>query len=304
MHVKHLITVVTSLELIHILAWNGGAAVAAERGLSSYLPGYYGDFAVAVAPKPGFYGYTTNYNLSAEMEARDVKLELDASALIGGFQYVAPSKLGGFTYAVGAYSAIIDAQLNGDIGGRRIEQHKTQLADTAISPLIMYWSSGALHLNFYQTVFLSTGRFDAADPLNLSRNYYSIDTVTSLTWIDLQKGLEISLVPGLMYNFDNPTTNYQTGLEFHLDFMANFYLSQTFALGLHGYVYDQLEHDKIDDRPVSGVDSRSIAVGLSVLWVPKALGANSKIAGKWLHDIDTRDRFEGDILSLTGAISF
>ncbi len=27
------------------------------------------------------------------MEARDVKLELDASALIGGFQYVAPSKL-------------------------------------------------------------------------------------------------------------------------------------------------------------------------------------------------------------------
>lgn len=284
-------------------------AVSAERGLSSYLPAYYGDFGVAVAPAPGTYGYTTTYNFFADLPlgAAD-KLKLEASALIAGFQFVAPERLGVVSVGFGAYSAIIDARLEGTVptgaGSMMIDQHKTGIADTSVSPLIVWWSKGNLHLSFYEAVFLPTGRFNAADSLNLSRNYVSLDSVLAVTWLDLRNGWEFSIVPGILANLENPDTGYKTGTEFHIDAMFNRYLTKTFAVGLHGYVYGQLEEDEIDGVAIAGSQSRAAAIGPSVLWVPSSRHFQGKVVLKWMHDLDASNRFEGDVLSATAAFKF
>ncbi len=293
---------------LHLSLLNAGASHSAEKALSTYLPGYYGDYAVAVAPQAGFYGYLTSYNLSASLNDASNNLDLKATALISGGQYVAPEKIGSMTYAFGAYTAVIDARLQGSVnaGGSRIEidQEKLEQGDTSVSPIILYWSAGNWHFNYYEAVFLPTGKFDRDDPLNLSRNYMSFDSVAGITWLDPVQRLEISLVPGLMLNRKNPSTGYQTGTEFHIDMMFNVYLSQSLAIGLHGYFYEQIEDDQLNGIDLPNIDSRAVAVGASFLWIPTAIGIQGKVVGKWLHDVESKDRFEGDIFSLTGAIQF
>jgi len=44
-------------------------------------------------------------------------------------------------------------------------------------------------------------------------------------------------------NTENPDTDYRTGTEFHLDFMLNQFLAESFGIGFHGYYYDQLTGD-------------------------------------------------------------
>lgn len=296
--------------IVVCVALYSDSGAAAERGLSSYLPGYYGDYLVAVAPRPGLYVYATNYNYRATKTVPGFtgELRLSASALISGFQFVAPEKLWNTTIAVGAYSSLISADLQGRLvgagGAPTINQHKAAGGDTSLSPISLYWNAGNIYVNAYEAIFLPTGEFRTANALNLSRNYYSFDTVLAVTYLDRQRGLEISLASGLMFNTTNPSTDYLTGTEIHLDAMINTFVSPTLAAGLHGYVYSQLDDDTIRGVRLVGQRSSSMALGPSLLWIPSEIGLDGKLVLKWLHDVDSENRFRGDVLSITGAFKF
>jgi hypothetical protein len=60
-----------------------------------------------------------------------------------------------------------------------------------------------------------------------------------------KSGTEISVVAGLMANTVNPHTDYQTGTEFHLEYVFNHFVTNFLSVSLHGYYYDQIA----DDRP-------------------------------------------------------
>lgn len=271
-------------------------AMSAERGLSNYLPGYFGDYAVAVAPDPGLIVYGTAYGYDANLDT----VSLDATILLGGFQYVTDRTLFGARLAFGSYTTYISGEGASPLGVAKASGH----GDTSVSPVVLYWSFGKFYVSLYESIIIPTGRFDVREPLNVSRNYYSFDTVLAMTWLDPGLGLEISVVPGLMVNTENPDTNYRTGTEFHMDFMLNKYFSKEFAIGLHGYVYQQVADDSGDGVVEQGLRGSSVALGPSFLWVPSSLGIKGKIVGKWLHEIDAHDRFQGDIFSLTQAVQF
>ena len=124
----------------------------------------------------------------------------------------------------------------------------------------------------------------------------------ALTWLDAARGLEVSVVPGVMINTTNEATDYRTGTEFHVDGMLNVYLSTQFAVGLHGYYYTQIEGDDTRDPVTQGLRSTSAALGPAFMVVPP--GGKGKIVGKGLHELDGRNRFVGDIVSLTIALPF
>jgi hypothetical protein len=283
---------------------------AAERGLTHYLPGYYGDFAVAVAPTSGLYVYSTFYHYEAVSEGPKLLdgASINATASINGFLYATGYSILGGQYAFGGYTAYAGADLRASIatpvGTLSISDETSGLSDTSLSPLSLYWSSGNLHWNLYTAVMLPTGAFNSAASLNLGRNYYSSDTVLAVTWLDPKLGLEISVVPGLMANTRNGETGYKTGTELHIDGMLNAYFSPTFAIGLHGYIYDQISADTGPGSDGLDVKSFSLGIGPSLLWVPAEIGIKGKVVAKWLHEFDAENRFEGDIISLTGMLQF
>jgi hypothetical protein len=298
--------------LVLIFLLSGAApCAAAENGLSNYLPGYYGDYAVAVAPAPGLYVYGTVYGYSGSPEGPKLNenVDIDATLYLTGFQYVTDRKLFDARIAFGSYTVFINGDLDATVptssGPLDISDHAVGHGDTSISPVILYWSLGNnWHLSAYESIIMPTGRYERGRPFNVSRNYYSFDTVMPVTWLDPNLGWEISLVPGLMINTENPDTDYRTGTEFHLDAMLNRYFSQTFALGLHGYAYAQIESDSGAGVTAPDLRGSSFGLGPSFLWVPSSLGIKGKVVGKWLHEFGAENRFEGDILSLTGVVNF
>lgn len=275
---------------------------SAERSLTNYLAGYYGDFAVAVQPDQGLYTYVTGYHYSARSEAHEApnEPELNGTLGIAGFQYVTKWNIMGGALAFAGYTTQLDGRLSLGGSGGYSEQERG-LGDSSISPVVLYWNSGNIHVSVYESIILPTGSFDASAAVNTSRNYISFDTVMAFTWLEPKIGFEISIVPGLMINTENKSTRYRTGTELHLDGMLNFFPTTNVGFGLHGFFYEQIEDDEVGGME-NGIRSRSVGLGPAILFIPAP--GNGKIVGKWLHEVDVKNRFGGDILSLTAALEF
>jgi hypothetical protein len=115
-----------------------------------------------------------------------------------------------------------------------------------------------------------------------------------VTYLDLESGRDFSIVAGYMINSENDDTDYQTGDEFHVDWMLNQFFSEGFALGVHGYYYNQVEGDSGDGAIPGNFKGESVGVGPSVLWTPAAGDGKISIIGTWLHDLDATNRRESD----------
>jgi hypothetical protein len=84
------------------------------------------------------------------------------------------------------------------------------------------------------------------------------------TYLDEQNGHEFSAVAGITYNFENPSTNYQNGIDSHLDWAASQFLSVHWEVGIAGYVYYQLTGDSGSGDHVGSFKSAVAAVGPEV----------------------------------------
>src|ERR1700724_2900861 len=74
-------------------------------------------------------------------------------------------------------------------------------------------------------------------------------------------GLEFSAVSGLTYNFTNPHTDYQNGIDWHTDLEASRFLSKRFFVGAVGYFFNQLTGDTGSGATLGPYQSRIAAIG-------------------------------------------
>ena len=84
------------------------------------------------------------------------------------------------------------------------------------------------------------------------------------TYFDPKTGHEFSVVTGLTYNLVNPSTGYQNGIDWHLDWGLSQFLSKQLQVGLVGYVYDQLTADSGCLPALCPFKSRTVGFGPQV----------------------------------------
>jgi hypothetical protein len=106
------------------------------------------------------------------------------------------------------------------------------------------------------------------------------------------------------YNTENDDTDYQTGQEFHLDYMLNQFLSETFAVGLHGFFYEQITGDSGSGAILGSFKGEAAGIGPALMWIPKIKDKDVVISAKWLSEFDTEHRLEGDHLFLNLTMAF
>ena len=283
---------------------------AAEGAASNYFPGAYGDFFVSVAPDPGpvFVDLSLFYSadVSAAVLQGTVNASLDTHAyynlLMGLYVWDAPDLNGRF--AMGGYLPLGYASLDASIGPLSVSDEEFNLGDVGIIPASFYWNSGNFHVNLYELIVAPTGQYSTGNVVNIGRNYWSFDSVMALTWFNPESGTELSVVPGIMFNTRNEATDYKTGTEFHVDFMANQFLSETFAIGAHGYYYNQLSGDSGTGALLGAFQGESFGLGPAFAWIPPAGGGKVSITGKWLHDLHSENRLKADYGELTIAVTF
>ncbi len=287
---------------------------AAEGAASNYFPGAYGSLLVAMAPEPGPVAVSLNlfFKGKTDFAVRQGRLDTDLTAtafytLAQGL-YVWDVPESGGRFAFGAYVPYGYSRVKGDVttklGVFRFDEAVDGVGDIGIIPVSYYWNTGNFHINFYELVIAPTGKYEIDKEVFVGRNYWSFDTVLAATWFDPNMGTELSAAGGIMVNSKNNATDYKTGTEFHLDLTANQFVTEELALGLRGYVYQQLTGDSGSGALLGDFKGESIGGGFGLSWVPAEMGGKLAITGSWLRDLRAKRRLKADYASVSIAMTF
>jgi hypothetical protein len=166
------------------------------------------------------------------------------------------------------------------------------------------WNQGVHNFMTYLTGNLTTGRYDPSRLANLGIGHNAIDAGGAYTYFDPQKGHEFSATLGFTYNFENVHTDYQNGIDMHLDWGASQFLSKQLQVGLVGYLYNQLSCDSGSGDRVGCFKSRVAGIGPQIGYIiPISNDYQGYINLKGYKEFAAENRPDGWNVWLTFAIA-
>ena len=249
---------------------------ATEVGGSNYLPGFYGDLAMAVFPGQGTY---FNNFLAAY---QDTSSQTGTLLEMPGVIHVSDKTLLGGTYVVGFFPGLMTAKDNA------ADTARAGLGDFYLVPAGLNWQWGDLTGFLFEGIVAPTGYYKRNE-FNLGRNYWTFDHNLLLTW-NLPANNEISVALGYMNNLKNPATQYQSGDEFHFDYTVGHYPTPNFGLGVTGSYYQQVGHDRAPADLLANEPGDATTIGPVVMYMPKINGQDTAISLKWLREVSVSGR--------------
>ncbi|MGB8744157.1 MAG: transporter [Xanthobacteraceae bacterium] len=138
---------------------------------------------------------------------------------------------------------------------------------------------------------------------NIGIGHGAIDAGAGYTYFNPQMGHEFSAVGGFTYNLTNQATDYQNGVDFHLDMAASQFLSKQFFVGAVGYIYDQVSADR-GSAPILGpIESRVAGIGPQAGYIFPVGGMQGVVNLKAYFEFDSHDRPDGWNTWVTFSIS-
>jgi hypothetical protein len=313
------------------------SSLADEGGVSFWVPGFFGS--LAAAPQvPGFsfanvlyysqvsaggnvafakqvplgninVNFNGNFNANVHGSAEPLYLA------VPGYTFATPVFGGQFNISAaipyGRIQSSVDATIAGNLGlggpgftiGRSLTEAVTGIGD--IAPMAsLRWNFGVNNFMTYLTGNLTTGRYNQQRIANLGLGHNAIDGGGSYTYFDPKTGREFSATLGFTYNFENEHTNYQNGIDMHLDWGASQFLTKQWQVGLVGYLYDQLSCDSGSGDRVGCFESRVVGIGPQIGYViPLSKEWQGYLNLKGYAEFASQNRPDGWNAWLTFAIS-
>jgi hypothetical protein len=286
-------------------------AQAVEGGAGFYLLGSTTTYA-GILPPPGtylidynyFYSGSTDFTFETAGLVLDGGVEGDVYANVTTPLWVAPGKvLGGHIgflmlipvvhkdITAGA-SLSLPPPLGVTLSGE-ISDQETRFGDL-VPGFMLGWHFGNWHFKTHTLVNAPTGFWEQGNLANAGFNRWAIDNAAAFTWLDPEIGLEVSAIAGLTYNWENPTTQYKSGSEFHLEYSVVQNFSKQFAVGVNGYYYDQVTGDTGPGARLGSFSGRVVALG-PVMNLNLQLGPLPVSASlRYFREFDVKNRLEGD----------
>jgi len=252
-------------------------AFADEAGVSVWLPGTFGSLA-AVPVQPGFHWTTTYYHATATSKSstefeeggrivRGLRPRPNLIQISPSYPLATPVLGAQLGLAVTAVPAFVSNSITSTLTGPRGNSlsGSTGQSVTGFGDLYprasLKWNEDVSNFMVYGTGDIPVGLYSKDNIANIGTGHGAIDLGGGYTYLDRQNGNEVSAVAGLTYNFTNPTTNYQSGVDFHLDWAASRLLSEQVSAGVAGYVYQQIGCDSGSGNTVGCFRSRILGVG-------------------------------------------
>ena len=161
------------------------------------------------------------------------------------------------------------------------------------------WHAGNFHWTATALGVAPSGSFENGQLSNIALNRPALDLSVALTYLDPVLGYELSVVPGITFNWINPATRYLTGTEFHLEWSASKYLSKDLSIGLVGYFYDQLTGDSGSGDRIGPFKGRVVSLGDQVGYTFHAGEIPISTSVRVYREFDVRNRFQGTATYLT-----
>jgi hypothetical protein len=129
------------------------------------------------------------------------------------------------------------------------------------------WNAGVNNFMTYVTGDVPVGAYQSTRLANIGLGHWAIDAGGGYTYFDPKTGHEASAVLGFTYNFVNPSTQYQSGVDMHLDWGVSQFLTKQWQVGLVGYLYQEIGCDSGSGDRVGCFRSRVVGVGPQVGYI-------------------------------------
>src|SRR6202790_5277601 len=252
---------------------------ADEEGVSFWLPGIFGSLA-AVPQQPGWSLSTTYYhtevsasgdvararefeigripgNVSASLSA-NLNATGDLALVRPSYVFATPVLGGQASVGVMGIYGLISTSLAGTLSGTITLpppigsipfMRSDSISDSVTSVGDLYpnftlrWNAGVNNFMTYVTGDIPVGAYDSTRLSNIGLGHGAIDAGGGYTYFKPQTGPEFSAGAGFTYNFQNQSTQYQNGVDLHLDWGASQFLTQQVQAGAVGYIYKEVGCD-------------------------------------------------------------
>jgi hypothetical protein len=313
-------------------------ALADEGGVSFWVPGFFGSLA-ATPQQPGWSLATVYYHtsvsagadvaLAREFQTRRIPANLSArlNANLNGsadLGFVVPSYvfetpvLGGqaavsLLGAYGTSNASLAGTLSGTLNtplGSIPFMRSDNFSDTTwgfgdlVPQFSLRWNAGVHNYMTYITGDIPVGAYQSTRLANLGIGHGAIDAGGGYTYFDPKTGHEFSAVLGFTYNLTDPSTQYQNGVDMHLDWGASQFLTKEIQVGLVGYVYKEIGCDSGSGDRVGCFQSQVFGIGPQFGYVfPLSQGLQGYINLKGYGEFGSSARPAGWNTWLTFVIS-
>jgi hypothetical protein len=165
------------------------------------------------------------------------------------------------------------------------------------------WNQGVHNFMTYVFADVLVGRYDATRLANLGLGHSAVDSGGGYTYFDAQTGNEFSAVLGFTYNFKNQSTQYQNGVDIHLDWGTSKFLTKQLQIGLVGYGYNQLSCDSGSGALLGCFESRVVGVGPQIGYILPLGEMQAYFNVKGYKEFDAAHRPRGWNTWLTISIS-
>ncbi len=293
---------------------------AEEGGTGHYLPGSIASFVDAVPPTPTFVArvnaiaYDGSFG-GALPVAGLAPVNVDAQSFASGLTLLWRPKVElapGLSYALSTTVPYVWLDVEGDVtaGATTVRRTSSEngLGDVVLMPVMLnYALSRDVHLDLRGGVYAPTGDYEAGRLANSGKNFWTFEPALGFLYFGQKNGIEASVFVGADFNTENEDTSYQSGTQLHVDgtLAQHFKLAGGLAgAGVTGFWYDQLTGDSGAGASFGDFKAQTAGVG-PVLSYTRKLGKVDLIAEvKWLHEVETRNRLEGDYLWLKLIFKF
>jgi hypothetical protein len=285
------------LVLLSLFLLTQKEASATEGGGGAY-PNGAECFMAGAVPPPGTYflNYFTYYTAD-KLKIKDGSdiddFDLNVTANTFRLIHVTKQQIFGGYWGMHVFVPILNVDVemmgNGD--------SNFNLGDIIVDPFILSWHSKNWHFATGIDIFIPAGSSSDDRLANTSRNYWTFEPIFAFTYLS-DGGFEVS--SKFMYDFNtkNNDTKYQSGQEFHFDYLIG-YQFKPWSIGLNGYYYVQVSDDEIDGDvvdnlgglPVSdGFKGQVFAIGPSIKYDYKNMMFNLK----YQHEMSVENKPEGE----------
>jgi hypothetical protein len=284
-------------------------AYADEGGVSFWLPGQFGSLA-AVPTTPGWALGSSYYHASVGSSgdksfsiggklAAGVNGTANMLFLVPTYTFAEPV-LGGqagvsLAWAFGRTSTTADVAITGPLE-RSISASETDsvFGGSDLYPLgTLKWNDGKNNYMLFAMAGIPTGAYRLGRLANVSVNHGSIDGGGAYTYLDQEKGHELSITAGVTYNFENTDTHYRNGVDSHIDWGLAQFLSENSLIGLVGYYYYQLTGDSGSGATLGDFKARVGGIGPQAGYFFPFAGQKAYVNLKAYWEFDAVHRADG-----------
>jgi hypothetical protein len=220
--------------------------------------------------------------------------------------------LGGahYTFAVALPYTWLD--LSGNVlapGGGSVSRSSTVsgFGDMALIPVMLAWKTGDWQIDATLPIFAPSGSYQKGRLGNPGLNYWTFDPTVGAIYSNKANGFNAMAHVGLAVNTENSDTQYKSGSLLHLEAVAQQMLPMgtgVLSFGVEGFWFEQVACDSGAGATLGCFKGRTAGLGPMVGFI-QPLGKETLVVElKWLPELDTKNRLEGDYLWLKAVYKF